>query len=43
VPNKNTSPVREMILAAVGKAGGVDYLVRQAEERTGKSGKSFIW
>jgi hypothetical protein len=32
VPNKLTSDVKAMILAALDKAGGVDYLARQAEE-----------
>jgi hypothetical protein len=32
VPNKMTAQVKEMILAALEKAGGVDYLVAQADE-----------
>lgn len=35
VPNKMTAQVKEMILAALDKAGGVDYLARQAEENPG--------
>jgi hypothetical protein len=35
VPNKLTSDVKAMILAALDKAGGVDYLARQAEENPG--------
>jgi hypothetical protein len=31
-PNKNTADVREMVLRALNKAGGVDYLARQARE-----------
>lgn len=31
-PNKLTGQVKEMILAALDKAGGVDYLVTQSEE-----------
>ena len=31
VPNKLTSDVKAMILAALDKAGGVDYLVAQAD------------
>lgn len=30
IPNKMTMQVKEMILAALDKAGGVDYLVEQA-------------
>lgn len=32
VPNKMTTQVKEMILAALDQAGGVDYLAAQAEE-----------
>jgi hypothetical protein len=32
VPNKLTSDVKAMILAALDKAGGVDYLVAQSEK-----------
>jgi hypothetical protein len=32
VPNKMTADVKGMILAALGKAGGADYLLRQSEE-----------
>lgn len=35
VPNKNTTALKEMILGALDKSGGVDYLVRQAEENPG--------
>lgn len=35
VPNKNTTLLKEMILAALDKAGGVDYLAAQAEENPG--------
>ena len=31
-PNKITGDLKAMILGALDKAGGVDYLVRQAEE-----------
>jgi hypothetical protein len=31
VPNKLTSDVKAMILAALDKAGGIDYLVAQSE------------
>lgn len=30
VPNKNTAAIKDMILQALTKAGGVDYLVGQA-------------
>lgn len=33
VPNKITREVKEMILEALGEAGGVEYLVRQADEK----------
>lgn len=33
--NKATKAVKEMILQALDTAGGVDYLVRQAEENPG--------
>lgn len=32
VPNKNTTALKEMILGALHKKGGIDYLVEQAEE-----------
>lgn len=32
VPNKNTAALKDMILGALDKKGGVDYLVRQADE-----------
>lgn len=32
VPNKHTGALKEMILMALSKAGGVDYLRRQADE-----------
>ena len=32
VPNKITSELKDMILAALGDAGGVDYLTKQAKE-----------
>lgn len=32
VPNKITGTLKEMILGALDKAGGVDYLTRQADE-----------
>lgn len=35
VPNKTTKAVKEMILAALDGVGGVDYLMRQAEENPG--------
>lgn len=31
-PNKNTAALKEMVLAALSEAGGVDYLVQQSEE-----------
>ena len=30
IPNKNTTLLKEMILAALDKVGGIDYLARQA-------------
>lgn len=33
VPNKATAAIKEMVEAALQNAGGVDYLVRQAEEQ----------
>lgn len=33
VPNKINKDLREMILGALDKAGGIDYLVRQAGEK----------
>ena len=38
VPNKLTSDVKAMILAALGKAGGIDYLVAQS----GKNPAAFL-
>jgi len=35
MPNKNTAAIKDMILAALDKAGGVDYLAAQAEENPG--------
>lgn len=35
VLNKNTAALKDMILGALDKSGGVDYLVRQAEENPG--------
>jgi hypothetical protein len=32
VPNKNTTAVKDMILAALNQAGGIEYLVRQSIE-----------
>ena len=32
VPNKNTAALKDMILKALDKSGGVDYLVKQADE-----------
>jgi hypothetical protein len=32
VPNKVTKAVKEMVIAALNKAGGVDYLVEQADK-----------
>lgn len=31
-PNKTTGAVKEMILEALDRSGGVDYLIRQADE-----------
>lgn len=31
-PNKTTKALKDMILEALGRKGGVDYLVEQAEE-----------
>jgi hypothetical protein len=31
VPNKNTALLKDMILAALDKAGGIDYLLRQSD------------
>lgn len=31
-PNKNTAQLKDMILNALGEAGGVEYLVQQSEE-----------
>jgi hypothetical protein len=35
MPNKNTAAIKDMILAALDKVGGVDYLAAQAEENPG--------
>ena len=35
VPNKTTAAIKDMITQALEKAGGVEYLVRQAEENPG--------
>jgi len=35
IPNKITGDLKAMILGALDKAGGVDYLVRQADENPG--------
>jgi hypothetical protein len=35
VPNKTSADVRDMVLRALNKAGGTDYLVRQAEANPG--------
>jgi len=32
VPNKSTAAIKDMILNALSKAGGEDYLLRQADE-----------
>ena len=32
VPNKATTAIKDMIIAALDKAGGIDYLNRQADE-----------
>lgn len=32
VPNKATTAVKEMVIAALGKAGGINYLAEQAEK-----------
>lgn len=32
VPNKATTAIKEMVIAALDKAGGIDYLVGQAEK-----------
>lgn len=32
VPNKQTTALKEMILTALGDAGGIDYLVTQARD-----------
>jgi hypothetical protein len=32
-PNKVTGELKDMILSALSQSGGVDYLVRQAEEK----------
>lgn len=31
VPNKATTAIKDMVIQALGKAGGVDYLVAQAQ------------
>ena len=35
VPNKNTAAIRDMIVQALDQAGGVSYLVEQAERNPG--------
>lgn len=35
VPNKATTAIKDMIIQALSKAGGVDYLERQAAENPG--------
>jgi hypothetical protein len=35
VPNKNTTALKDMILQALNGAGGVDYLIEQAEKNPG--------
>ncbi len=35
VPNKNTTAIKDMIVAALEGAGGVEYLQRQANENPG--------
>ena len=35
VPNKTTQAVKDMIIMALDKAGGHEYLLRQAEENPG--------
>ncbi len=32
VPNKNTAALKDMVVQALGEAGGVDYLIKQANE-----------
>lgn len=32
-PNKNTAAIRQMVEQALTKAGGINYLVRQADEQ----------
>jgi hypothetical protein len=32
IPNKNTQALKDMILGALDKKGGVDYLMKQADE-----------
>lgn len=32
VPNKSTTAIKDMIIAALDKAGGIDYLVGQSAE-----------
>ena len=32
VPNKHTTAVKDMILQALSQSGGIDYLVKQADE-----------
>ena len=34
-PNKNTTALKEMILQALDRAGGPDYLLRQSKENPG--------
>lgn len=35
VPNKNTTALKDMILGALDKAGGIDYLYSQAQANPG--------
>lgn len=35
IPNKATTALKDMILSALDKSGGVDYLVQQAKENPG--------
>ena len=35
IPNKATRQIKDMIIAALDKAGGAEYLARQAEENPG--------
>jgi hypothetical protein len=40
VPNKTTTELKEMILAALDKAGGVDYLLARASDE--KTASAFL-